>query len=375
MATAAANIPSLSVAILAITRHGAGLALEILKKLPGSVCYVPSRLGCPATENMVVFEKLEEAVRHAWSNHHALVCIMASGIVVRHLAPLVEHKALDPAVIVMDEQGQFVVSLLSGHLGGANALARRIARMTGGQAVITTASDVRGKPAIDLIARDANLAIENSAMVARLARAFLEEETIWIFDPYEHLKPHLQQEGNVLWTDDVLSDGRMPGPGEKGHSKEQLNVLRDGQSRVGIWVSEQLPPTDLCCLILRPRNLVVGLGCNRGTPTNEMLALIQRVFKDANLSLLSIRNLASIDLKADEQAILETGRRFDRPIAFYCKADLEQVSVPNPSNLVKVHVGVPSVCEATALLSAQQGKIIVPKKKSANVTVAVVRVS
>ena len=366
------------IGILAITRNGAGLALKIQQELPGSICYVPVRHDFATSQGAVGFEKLASAISAAWLKHDALVCIMATGIVVRHLASFLRHKTLDPAVVVLDEKGQFIISLLSGHLGGANKLAQKIAQITSGQAVITTASDVRGKPAIDLIARDAGLDVENPKMVARVSLAFLEEEKVWIFDPRERLKPYLENhQANVAWVSDFGRDIEYGGVSSERHveSRSKESSERIVESGVGIWVSEYEPPADLYCLSLRPRNLVVGLGCNRGAPTSEMMSLIRKVFDDESLSLLSIRNLASIDLKADEQAILESGSMLDRPIEFYSRTDLNGISVPNPSNLVKTHVGVPSVCEATALLSAQDGDLIIPKTKTPNVTMAVVRVN
>lgn len=378
MVSEQAKTPEVPIGILAITRNGANLALKIQQELPGSICYVPIRHNFAVAQGAVGFEKLVNVISDAWSKHAALVCIMATGIVVRHVAPFLRHKTLDPAVVVLDEKGQFVISLLSGHLGGANKLAHKIALITCGQAVITTASDVRGKPAIDLIARDAGLVIENLKMVACVSRAFLEEEKVWIFDPRERLKPYLQDhQANVAWVSDFGTDGESGGASSEQHIESKFKASGGPfvNSGVGIWVSEYMPPANLYCLSLRPRNLVVGLGCNRGTSTSEMMALIRKVFDDENLSLLSIRNLSSIDLKADEQAILESGSMLDRPIEFYSRADLNGISVPNPSDLVKTHVGVPSVCEATALLSARNGDLIIPKTKTANVTMAVVRVN
>jgi len=371
------DTPGLSIGILAITRHGASLALEIQKELPGSICYVPVRHNFAIAQGAVGFAKLATVISEVWLKHAGLVCIMATGIVVRHLAPLFRHKTLDPAVVVLDEKGQFIVSLLSGHLGGANRLAQKIAQITGGQAVITTASDVRGKPAIDLIARDAGLDVENPKMIARVSLAFLEEETVWIFDPRERLATYLQNQGGVVWISGFDKNGEPSRliSDEYTESNFRKSTGWSVDSGVGIWVSEFLPPANLHCLNLRPRNLVVGLGCNRDTSTSEMMTLIRRVFDDQNLSPLSIRNLASIDLKANEQAILESGLMLDRPVDFYSRADLKGISVPNPSNLVMIHVGVPSVCEATALLSARNGELIIPKRKTANVTMAVVRVN
>jgi cobalt-precorrin 5A hydrolase len=126
--------------------------------------------------------------------------------------------------------------------------------------------------------------------------------------------------------------------------------------------------------VLRPRNLVVGIGCNRGAPVKELLDLLAEVFEKNGLSLVSIRNLASVDLKADEPAIREAAEALRRPVRFYSRHDIENINVPNPSAVVAAHIGVESVCEATALLSAQAETLLIPKQKTANVTLAVARV-
>jgi cobalt-precorrin 5A hydrolase len=352
-------VPQTPIAILALTRTGVRLALQLQAQLPGSVCYVPLRHRFALAMGARGFERLEHAFREAWSEYRALVCIMASGIVVRQIAGLLRHKTLDPAVVVMDERGEFVISLVSGHLGGANQLAREMARLTNAQPVITTASDVQDKPALDLIARSLGLEIENSALLARMTRALLEDEPLWIYDPERRLHAHLADQPRVVW---LASRGGAP-------EAQQM-------AGAGIWVTECKAPDDTLCLQLRPRNLVVGIGCNRGTSAEEILGLVRSVFAGESLSLLSIRNLASIDLKADEPGLLEAAAALARPIHFFSREAVAAITVPNPSPMVAKHIGVESVCEATALVSAAdqgQSMILIPKQKTPNVTLAVAR--
>ena len=410
------------IAIIALTRSGSDLALRLQSGLPDSACYVPSRQHFAVAMGATGFGRLNELFPELWSRCDALVCIMATGIVVRHIAPFLRHKAEDPAVVVLDERGQFVISLVSGHLGGANRLAREVARLTGGQPVITTASDVQGKPALDVMAQQAGLEIENIDRVARLARALLEEEPIWIYDPDGRLKKYLKDHLGLRWEMDDAKLGcpvhTAPLSSESGQEQRglafesiggtpSLSPYRHGKgiqmlpqtaldptalggrgqggerrpqppAGPGIWVSERSAPTGLFCLKLRPRNLVVGIGCNRGTAAAEILELVRHVFQQGGLSLLSIRNLASVDLKADEPGILEAARTLGRPIQFCSREEIESTAVPSPSEVVAKHIGVRSVCEATALLSASRegrGVILIPKQKTVNVTVAVVRVA
>lgn len=346
--------PEPSIAIVALTRNGVDLALRIRSKLEGSVCYVPERHQFALSMGAIGFERFRSVIPMLWVKYRALICIMATGIVVRQIGPLVRLKTVDPAVVVLDERGNFSISLVSGHLGGANALARKVAAITGGQAVITTASDVQGKPSIDLIAQEKGLEIENIPRLRTVARAILEDEPLNVFDPYSLLRPHLCELTGAAWIDDS-------------------NVGKVDPDIPCVWTSERLAPPGWSCLLLRPKNLIVGIGCNRSTPAEEILEFIQSVFSRERLALLAMRNLASIDLKSDEPGILEAAAHLRRPVYFYPRNQIEGICVPNPSANVQKHVGVPSVCEATALLSAQNGALIVPKQKTRNVTLAIVR--
>lgn len=340
-------------AVIALTRNGVGLALHIQASLPGCLCYAPSRHQFALAMGAVGFERLGAVVPELWRRYRTLVFVMATGIVVRLIAPLLKHKSQDPAVVVLDERGKYVISLVSGHLGGANRMAGIIARITNGQAVITTASDVLERPALDLIAQQLELEADNPEMFKVVARSLLEDEPVWVYDPELRLEPHLRGQCRIRRLHD------------------QTEVAEEGREGVGIWVSHYLAPEAVPCLMLSPRNLVVGVGCNRGTPAAEILELLRHVFDRERLSLLSLRNFATIDAKADEAGILEAGRQLGRPVFFYSRQELEKVAVPNPSRVVLAHMGVESVCEATALVSAQSSDLMVAKEKSANVTLAV----
>lgn len=344
-------------AILAVTAHGVNLALRIHAGLQPSVCYAPRRHQFAIAMGAVPFDRLGTVFPQVWQDHSAVICIMATGIVIRLIAPLTRHKTKDPAVVVLDERGLFVISLLSGHLGGANELAKRVATLTGGQPVITTASDVQGKPSLDLMARDKGLEIENIAMLGRVARSILEEAPVWLYDPGKRIAQDLEGIPGIRLLDEDT--------GACGETDE---------SAAGVWVSETTPPTGVGWLVLRPRNLVVGLGCNRGTTPEEILELIRTVFREERLSLLSIRNLASVDLKSDEPGLLDAAGALGRPIQFLARSELEGIDVPNPSRRVEAHIGVKSVCEAAAVRSAGKGRLIVSKRKTANVTLAISRV-
>ncbi|MDR3569798.1 MAG: cobalamin biosynthesis protein [Syntrophobacteraceae bacterium] len=341
-------------AIFALTRKGAELAERISRRMPGSPCFCLERYA--QKPGMIAFARLSDAFGSAWREYDGLVCIMGCGIAVRMAAPLLAHKTCDPAVVVVDQNGAFAVSLLSGHLGGANELARKVADITGGRAVITTASDIQGKLAIDLAVKSAGLRIENLAMAARIQAAILDEEPLWIFDPDGLLLRYLPPDHGLQVVE---------APGDSAAFS----------ASPGIWVSELLAPMGGECLEVRPQNLVVGVGCNRGTSSEEIVGFIKEKLKQSGLSPQSIRNFASLDLKADERGLLEAVKVFDRPIYFCARRDIEDILVPNPSETVARHAGVKSVCEASALWSAGTRELLAPKRKAGNCTMAVARVS
>jgi cobalt-precorrin 5A hydrolase len=339
-------------AIFALTRKGAELAARISARIPGSSCFCNYRYALPA---MTAFRKISEVFPSAWRECDSIICIMGCGIAVRMVAPLLEDKFADPAVVVVDQDGRFAVSLVSGHIGGANDLARKAASITGGQAVITTASDLQDKPAVDIAAKRAGLRIENRRMLGRIEAAILDEEPLWIFDPDGFLLKHLPADHGL----------RVIGAGV------DFEVLRQG---LGVWISETLPPRGVECLKLRPVTLVIGIGCNRGTESDEIVAFVGKKLEEYGFAPLSIRNFASLDIKSDERGLLDAAKAFGRPIHFCAREEIEGIAVPNPSETVARHVGAKSVCEASALWSAGTRQLLVPKQKAGNCTLAVARV-
>lgn len=348
-----------SIAIWALTREGARLGRRMQRLLTGSHLFLGGRAG-DTVEKEIQFDRLGDALQVHFQRYSGHVFIMATGIVVRSLAPLLQHKTKDPAVVVVDECGQHAISLLSGHLGGANALARRIGDGIGARPVITTATDLQKVPAIDLIAQDRGLVIETPGSIRHVSMALLEGRSISLHDPYGYL------------------DSALPGERLRGH--RIVSGPDDGGGRLsdgpGVWVDDirvDLPPE---ILILRPATLFVGVGCNRGTSAAEIRALLDRVLDHHQLAANSIAGLASIDLKADEEGLLELAAALDRPLTFFTRDQLATVTdIPSPSTIVEKHVGVRSVCEAAAILASKKGQLIAPKQTTPNATIAIARQS
>lgn len=296
----------------------------------------------------IQFAKLPDAVSDHFHRFRSHVFIMSAGIVVRVIAPHIRHKTEDPAVVVVDDSGRFAISLLSGHLGGANELAQTVARLIGGIPVITTATDVNGLPSIDMIAKRQNLVIENPEAIKMVNMAFIKNQKIWIRDKYGFL--------HGLIPDFFINDSEGNDPA------------------AAVVVDDRISQHNENTLFLRPRILSAGIGCNRGTPFEEIKEFFHDVCGEHGISVHSIRHLATIDLKKDERGILDLAHKLGVPVKFYSNRTLDRVeTIENPSDYAKKHTGARSVCEAAAILASNSGKLIVPKKKTPNVTIALAR--
>jgi cobalt-precorrin 5A hydrolase len=252
----------------------------------------------------------------------------------------------------MDQRGRHVVSLLSGHLGGANRLARDVAELTGGVAVITTATDTEGFLSFDLLAEERGLVIANLEEVKAVNMALLKGETVQVFDPENRLG--LRQ---------------RPLPGLRVSHLEDDTEWQHG--RPGLWVTWKSKDPEEMQLVLHPRSLIAGVGCNRGTSKEEVLEHLTATFRAHGLSLLSLQCLVTIQEKRDETGLLDAAQELEAPLFFLSPSDLKTVAVPHPSAVVRKHMGVSSVCEAAALHKSGAKSLLVPKTKSRNVTLAV----
>ena len=348
-------------AVWAITPNGVHIAKKIVEKFPDADVFLSGKLSAKEIQS-TTFGTLADALSEHFRGYEGHVFIMAAGIVVRMIAPLIQSKVEDPAVVVVDDRGLHAVSLLSGHIGGANALAIQVADCIGALPVITTATDVNQTPAIDVLATAKQLYIENPQAIKTVNMSLLKCERIGLHDPYECLKDLVP--GAVPWSGIDEKNGSL-------NDDENANMIQ--KARVFIDdIQVKLPPQTL---VLRPPTLMAGIGCNRNTAMQEMKELLEKAFEHFHLAPHSLVGLASIRLKDDEAGLLALAQELDLPLKFYDREELNQVkTIANPSLMVERHVGVKSVCEAAAILAAQNGTLVVPKQTTRNVTIAVARI-
>jgi len=345
----------MKLAIVALTGRGVLLARDLGRSLPGAEVHVPERF-CRPSDRFVFNTPVGELLADLFSTKDGLICIMATGIVVRVLAPCLRGKEVDPAVLVLDEKGEHVISLLSGHLGGANDLARQVAKFTGGKPVITTATDVNRLPAWDDIARREGLTVDPLHSVRRLNSLLLEKGEIVLVDRKKRVSPYFANIPNVHCMESLAEGMRAAARGHV-YVTHYRHAQWEGKENV---------------LILRPRDLVVGIGCNRGTALAEIEAAVSDVFARLNLHQGSILTLATIIDKADELGINAFASRHNLPVEHHRAAALNKVAVPTPpSEHVRAAVGANGVCEPAALLSSGNTRLLLPKQKCGNVTIAI----
>ncbi len=287
--------------------------------------------------------KVKEALNLAWNECDGIVLFLATGAAVRLVAPMLESKLRDPGVITVDDAVNFAVALCGGHEGGANDLASRVADTLGATPVITTASDSVGVPALDSLGERLGLQLEEGSDLASVGAALVSGE-----------KVNLVFEGR--WP-----LGPLPG-----------NVVRpDKWEAPLILISDRLVETPRPAAVYRPPSLIAGVGCSRGTRADEILDLLRLSLAEAHLSEKSVAAVASIDVKRDEAGLLEAADRLGVPLRFHPAKVLSAVETPNPSEVVRGAVGTPSVAEAAVISSGAQ--LVVEKRKSENVTVAIGR--
>ncbi len=348
-------------AIFALTEPAIAFARKLLNELPNSALFVPETMiqdDSDAGKMIAIRNGVRDALQNEFLRAESLICIMASGIVVRSIAPMLTNKHRDPAVIVSDPQGRFIVSLLGGHEGGANALAQRIARISGGQAVVTTASDNRDIPALDVLAQNHRWTLHPQSDLAAIMAALVNETPVTLLhDPDLEPPDALRTIGWETIRPLSESDRDLKAPAVIFTYRTFDSLRIENMKRIAV---------------IRPRILCVGVGCNRETAASEILDAISEVFNDEKLSFESIREIASIEAKADEKGLLELARSRAWNIRFFNRTEIESVSnLIQPSPAALKALGVSGVAEPSALLSAQSRELRVRKRKFANVTVAV----
>lgn len=350
-------------AIVAITKHGVEMARDLAQKFPGTDLYYMSKFarGDEEARGIQLFSNSVRMLFPAlWPVYKGLIVIISLGAVVRMIAPLLEDKKKDPGVVVVDDRGENVISVLSGHLGGANELAREVAAVMGARPIITTASDVQKTIPVDLFGRRFGWEWDSADKLTPVSASVVNEEHVAV----------VNESGERDWW---MHDTPMP-PSIKEYAS--IAEAQAAKPHAALVVTHRLlAPEEQTILdngvLYRPKVIVLGMGCNRGTSAEEIEAVIRETLDELQFSLKSVKALATIELKKDEAGLIAVCEKYGWPFVWYSPQELNQVEISEPSETVFKFTGAYGVSEPAAKLYAGVDELVLTKKKSGNVTISV----
>lgn len=333
----------MKIAIISVSEKGQELALTLKEKLDEDSTVIKCDL---------FHKNVKKYIKIAFFEYDAIIAIMASGILIRSIAPYIESKASDPAVLNIDDNGNFVISTLSGHLGGANSLTDKIAALIDATPVITTSTDVNKKLGIDVLAKDLYLSIDDMKEILYFNKAILENKKItFTLNPesnYDYLKNYLSKNTLEIYVSLDYSSNVNP-------------------NEIHVEIKEHK-------IVLKEKKIVAGLGCKRGKECCDIYSGLKKSIDDLNIDISRINMLSSAEIKKDEKGMLDLSQKLSIPINFVelDKLKLFESRDIQKSEFVKSKFGIYGVCEPAALITAGfDSKLIYKKTSYDGVTVAI----
>jgi len=345
-----------NVSVLAITKNGINIGEKLKELFPNWDIFVPSKLSNENKSITWYSEPTSDKIIELFKNSNALICLFSLGAVIRLIAPYLKDKKTDPAVIVIDDKTNFVISVLSGHIGGANELTQEISEKLNALPVITTAADVNKTIAVDLVGREFGWKIDDETTVTKISAHMVNAEPIGVF----------QQTGNKKWYKELPKNVTI---------YNSLEELKKSNSKAYLIISDTIIDNELAqeSVIYRPQSLVIGIGLHWDTTKDTIKDGIEHCLKKFNLSSKCIAKLVSIKKPEDVQGLIDLGKEMQIPVEYVNREELAEIITPNPSSTVKAFEGTASVSEAAAI-KISNGELIVEKQKfPPNLTVAIAR--
>ena len=344
------------VSVLAITKNGINIGEKLKELFPNWDIFIPSKLSNENKSITWYSEPTSDKIIELFKNSNALICLFSLGAVIRLIAPYLKDKKTDPAVIVIDDKTNFVISVLSGHIGGANELTQEISEKLNALPVITTAADVNKTIAVDLVGREFGWKIDDETTVTKISAHMVNAEPIGVF----------QQTGNKKWYKKLPKNVII---------YNSLEELKKSNSKAHLIISDTIIDNGLAqeSVIYRPQSLVIGIGLHWDTTKDTIKDGIEHCLKKFNLSSKCIAKLVSIKKPEDVQGLIDLGKEMQIPVEYVNREELAEIITPNPSSTVKAFEGTASVSEAAAI-KVSNGELIVEKQKfPPNLTIAIAR--
>ena len=347
------------IAIIAITKNGIDIASKLKEKFNEWFVYAPMKFRNKSYQFNWYSESTPMIIEKIFKNNDGLICIFSLGAVIRLITPYMQNKKKDPAVIVIDDKANFVISVLSGHIGGANEITDEIAKKMKIIPVITTAAEVNKTIPIDILGKKFNWKIDDDASVTKISAAMINNEKISIY----------QDAGEKKWWENELPSNVII------HST--ISGIINSKAEGHIFISDKIRNKlkSLHNIITyRPKTLVVGIGLHRNTSKHTIKKCLNKCMKEFKLSEKSITRFATIKKNYRTQGLIEISKEMKIKIEYFKKEELSKINIPNPSKIVNRFEGTYSVSEASALKSSK-GKLIVEKQKfPPDVTIAIARI-
>ena len=369
MATERNNAPE-KTAIIALTRNGARMARTLAGSLDRDHALFIDRRFRKDDDSGEAFDlPLRPVVKRAFAGYSSLVLFLSAGASIRLLAPLLESKQVDPAVVCVDDAGSFCVSLISGHVGGADQLAQEVAVCLGARAIVTSASHSSGTLAVDLLGREFGWRLKADATtITRASAAVINGQPIGIW----------QGAGEPGWW----PDGKpLPGNIAVYATLEDLAASACATALIISDTTSDLETllADKITVVYRPRSLVIGMGCRRGVPVEELESLLAEALRENGLSAECLAEIATAEIKRGEPGLEQLAERHGVPLSFLQANELNAVFETNPGAITskseRAHglVGVWGVAEPAALLTAGASELLVNREKTTRATIAIAR--
>jgi len=346
------------IAVLAITKNGIEIGLKLKEYFSDFEIFAPIKFSNNDEKIQWYEDSTTQKIVDLFKNNDGIICLFSLGAVIRLLAPHIKDKKTDPAVIVIDDNANFVISVLSGHLGGANELSNEIAEKMDATPVITTAADVNKTIAVDLVGREFGWKIDDDSNVTRISAFMVNKEKIGVF----------QNIGKKEWW-----KGKLP---ENITLFSKIEDLKDSDSKGYLIITnDQINDKDILkdSVVYRVPNLVVGIGLHWDTSKETILNGVNETLEKFELKQNQIARFVSIKKDKDIIGLIELGKEMNVPIEYIDREELATITAPNPSKTVQAFEGTASVSEAAAIKSSE-GELIVEKQKfPPNLTVAIAR--
>lgn len=341
-------------AVYGITRHGIEIGKRIVAALPGADLFVSEKLAALAPPEARLFPlPMGPLLADTFGAYDGHVFVISVGAVVRMIAPLLQNKKVDPAVVCVDDAARFSICVLSGHVGRGNVFTDRVASILGAASVVTTASDAIGTLTVDILGRDLGWVLDDMDRNVTRACAAVVNATPVLF---------VQETGEPSWwpEDRALPEGVRYATTLDGVDPGAWEILLVASDRE---LAKTHPAHVENAVVYRPKSLVVGLGCDRGAPLDMVERGVDALLAAHRLSPKSVKELATIDKKADEEAFVALAGKRGWNLRTFTAEELDATAgIENPSETVKKHVGTRGVCEPAALRAAGAARLLVPKQ-------------